>query len=442
MSDIVFSPGPKAREIIKRDQQVITPSYMRDYPFVIDHGLGAEVWDIDGRRYIDFTTGIAVLSTGHAHPRVVKAVQDQAAKYLHMSGTDFYEPMQVELAEKLDEIAPFEEDARVYFCNSGTESVEAALKLARHRTGRAQFLGFIGGFHGRTMGSLAFTSSKYKQRVDYFPMMPGVTPVPYPDPYRPILRMDGHGDYGERIIAYVEDVIFQTIVPAGEVAGILVEPIQGEGGYIVPPDGFLPGLRKLCDKHGIMLIADEVQSGMGRTGKWWAFEHWNVEPDIVCSAKGIASGMPLGAVIARKSVMTWGRGAQGSTYGGNPLACAAALATIDLLENGMIDNAATIGQYLMDGLIEIAPRHPSIGQVRGKGMMIGIDLVQSHETRKPFAAVRDRTIAHAFNEGILLLGCGTSSLRFMPPLNLTREIADEALAMFDRALGQAEADLM
>ncbi len=442
MSDVVFSPGPKAREIIKRDQQVITPSYMRDYPFVIDHGLGAEVWDIDGRRYIDFTTGIAVLSTGHAHPKVVKAVQDQAAKYLHMSGTDFYEPMQVRLAEKLDEIAPFEEDARVYFCNSGTESVEAALKLARHRTGRAQFLGFIGGFHGRTMGSLAFTSSKYKQRADYFPMMPGVTHVPYPDPYRPVLSMDGYADYGERILAYVEEVIFQTIVPAGEVAGILVEPIQGEGGYIVPPDGFLPGLRRLCDKHGIMLIADEVQSGMGRTGKWWAIQHWGVEPDIVCSAKGIASGMPLGAVIARKSVMTWGRGAQGSTYGGNPLACAASLATIELLENGMIDNAATVGQYLMDGLTEIMPRHPSIGQVRGKGMMIGIDLVQSRETRKPFAAVRDRTIAHAFNEGILLLGCGTSSLRFMPPLNLTREIADEALAMFDRALGQAEADLM
>ncbi len=442
MSDVVFSPGPKAREIIERDQQVITPSYMRDYPFVIDHGLGAEVWDIDGQRYIDFTSGIAVLSTGHAHPQVVKAVQDQAAKYLHMSGTDFYEPLQVKLAEKLDEIAPFEEPARVYFCNSGTESVEAALKLARHRTGRAQFLGFIGGFHGRTMGSLAFTSSKYKQRADYFPMMPGVTHVPYPDPYRPILSLDGYQDYGERILAYVEDVIFQTIVPAGEVAGILVEPIQGEGGYIVPPDGFLPGLRKLCDKYGIMLIADEVQSGMGRTGKWWAFQHWGVEPDIVCSAKGIASGLPLGAVIARKSVMTWGRGAQGSTYGGNPLACAASLATIDLLENGMIANAAAVGQYLMDGLIEIMPRHPSIGQVRGKGLMIGIDLVKSPETRKPFAAVRDQAIKHAFNEGLLLLGCGTSALRFMPPLNLTQEMAGEALAMFDRALGQAEADLM
>ena len=442
MTDVVFSPGPKAQELIKRDQKVITPSYMRDYPFVIDHGLGSEVWDIDGNRYVDFTTGIAVLSTGHAHPQVVKAIQDQAARYLHMSGTDFYEPMQVQLAEKLNEIAPFKEQARVYFCNSGTESVEAALKLARHRTGRAQFIGFFGGFHGRTMGSLAFTSSKYKQRADYFPMMPGVTHVPYPDPYRPILNLDGYQDYGERVIAYIEDTIFQTIVPANEVAGILVEAIQGEGGYIVPPDSFLPALRALCDKHGIMLIMDEVQSGMGRTGKWWATQHWNVEPDIVCSAKGIASGMPLGAVIARESVMTWGRGAQGSTYGGNPLACAAALATIDLLENGMIQNVVEMGEHIMDALSEIAPRHPSIGQVRGKGLMIGIEMVESKETRRGFGALRDLSIKHAFNEGLLLLGCGTSALRFMPPLNVDKRIADEALGMFDRALAKAEAELM
>jgi 4-aminobutyrate aminotransferase len=440
MADVVLNPGPKAREVIERDKQVITPSYMRDYPFVIDHGKGAEVWDIDGNRYIDFTTGIAVLSTGHAHPRVVKAVQDQAAKYLHMSGTDFYEPMQVKLAEKLNEIAPFEEQARIYFCNSGTEAVEAALKLARHRTGRAQFLGFIGGFHGRTMGSLAFTSSKYKQRADYFPMMPGVTHVPYPDPYRPLLNLDGYKDYGERVLAYIEDTIFQTIVPAEEVAGILVEPIQGEGGYIVPPDSFLPGLRALCDKYGIMLIADEVQSGMGRTGEWWAINHWNVEPDIVCSAKGIASGMPLGAVIARESVMTWGRGAQGSTYGGNPVACAASLATIELIEEGFLQNAATVGAYLMDGLEEMAPRHPSIGELRGKGMMIGIDLVQPGTNRKPFAAVRDQTIKYGYAEGLLMLGCGVGALRFMPPLNLSESLANEALTMFDNALTKAEAD--
>ncbi len=438
MTEIMMKAGPKAKQIIERDQNVITPSYMRDYPFVIDHGKGAEVWDVDGRRYIDFTSGIAVLSTGHAHPRVVKAVQDQAARYLHMAGTDFFEPMGVVLAEKLNEIAPFEEPARVYFSNSGTEAVEAALKLARHYTGRAQFIGFIGGFHGRTMGALAFTSSKFKQRADYFPMMPGVTHVPYPDPYRPILNGDGYADAGERVLAYLEDTIFRTMVPAEEVAAVLVEPIQGEGGYIVPPDSFLPGLRALCDKHGILLIMDEIQSGIGRTGKWWATEHWGVEPDIVCSAKGIASGMPLGAVIARKSVMTWGRGAQGSTYGGNPVACAAALATIELIEEGYMQNAVEVGEYLIDGLREIAPRHPSIGDIRGKGMMIGIELVKSPQTREYAPDLMHTTILRGFDEGLLLLGCGVSALRFMPPLNLTRELADEALTMFDRALSRAE----
>ncbi len=442
MSNIVLTPGPRAKAIIERDQRVITPSYMRDYPFVIDHGQGAEVWDVDGNRYIDFTAGIAVLSTGHAHPRVVKAVQEQAARYLHMSGTDFYEPMGVRLAEKLDEIAPFEEQARVYFCNSGTEAVEAALKLARYYTGRAQFIGFIGGFHGRTMGALAFTSSKFKQRADYFPMMPGVTHVPYPDPYRPLLNLDGQKDYGERVLEYIEGTIFRTIVPAEEVAGILVEPIQGEGGYIVPPDSFLPGLRALCDRHGILLIVDEVQSGMGRTGKWWAVEHWGVEPDIVCSAKGIASGMPLGAVIARESVMTWGRGAQGSTYGGNPIACAAALATIELLEEGYMANAAEMGEFLMDGLEEMIPRHPSIGQVRGKGLMVGIELVKSRETKEPAPDLQHETILSAFDEGLLLLGCGVSALRFMPPLNLSKELAIEGLQIFDRALSRAEAALL
>jgi 4-aminobutyrate aminotransferase len=442
MTDVVLTPGPKSKAVIERDEKVITPSYMRDYPFAIDHGRGSEIWDVDGNRYIDFTTGIAVLSTGHAHPRVVKAVQDQAAKYLHMSGTDFYEPMGVKLAEKLNEIAPFEEDARVYFCNSGTEAVEASLKLARHKTGRAQFIGFFGGFHGRTMGSLAFTSSKYKQRADYFPMMPGVTHIPYPDPYRPILNLEGYADYGDRVVAYLENTIFRTIVPASEVAGILVEPIQGEGGYIVPPDSFLPKLRELCDRHGILMIADEVQSGMGRTGKWWAIEHWGVEPDIVCSAKGIASGMPLGAVIARKSVMTWGRGAQGSTYGGNPVACAASLATIELLEEGFMQNAAEVGEYVMDALEEMMPRHPSIGEVRGKGMMIGIELVKSRETKEHAPELLELASKYAFQEGLLLLACGVSSLRFMPALNLTKALADEALGMFDRALAKAEADLL
>lgn len=442
MADIVLTAGPKAQAVIDRDKQVITPSYMRDYPFVMDHGCGAEVWDIDGNRYIDFTTGIAVLATGHAHPKVVKAVQDQAAKYLHMSGTDFYEPMGVKLAEKLNEIAPFEEPAKVYLCNSGTEAVEAALKLAQWKTGRSQFIGFLGGFHGRTQGSLAFTSSKVKQRARYFPLMPGVHHVPYPDPYRPMLNMDGYDDYGLRVIDHIENVLFKQMVPGNEIAGILLEPIQGEGGYIVPPPSFIPAVRELCDKYGIMLIADEVQSGIGRTGEWWAIQHWGVEPDIVCSAKGIASGMPLGAVIARESVMVWERGAQGSTYGGNPVACAAALATLELLEGGYMANAAEVGQYLADGVTELMHRHPSIGEVRGKGMMVGIELVKDRDTREPAPELLAAATKYGFQEGLLLLGCGVSSLRFMPPLNLSKELADEALNMFDRALTKAEADYL
>ncbi|MBN1967297.1 MAG: acetyl ornithine aminotransferase family protein, partial [Anaerolineae bacterium] len=398
-------------------------------------------WDVDGNRYIDFTTGIAVLATGHAHPKVVKAVQDQAAKYLHMSGTDFYEPLQVRLAEKLNEHAPFSEPARVYFCNSGTEAVEAAIKLAQYHTGRQQFIGFLGGFHGRTKGSLAFTSSKAVQRGSYFPLMPGVTHVPYPDPYTPILDMSGYDDYGERVVAYIEETIFSRLIQPHEVAGILVEPILGEGGYVVPPDSFLPALRALCDNYGIMLIADEVQSGMGRTGKWWAIEHWGVEPDIVCSAKGIASGMPLGAVMAKQSVMTWGRGAQGSTYGGNPVACAAALATVELLEEGLVENAAEMGDYFLRRLRdEVMPCHPRIGEVRGKGLMIGMQLVESRESRQPAVTLRNSLLQYAFQEGLLLLGCGVGAMRFMPPLTVTRQIADEALEMFDRAFSKAEVE--
>lgn len=439
-----FSVGPKAQEYIQRDSKVISPSYTRDYPFVMSHGKGAEVWDVDGNRYLDMTTGIAVTATGHAHPEVVQAIKEQAEKFIHMAGTDFYYPTQIQLCERLAAIAPFEEQAKVFLCNSGTEAVEGALKLARYKTGRPQFIGFLRSFHGRTMGSLGATSSKVVQRAGYFPMMPGFTHIPYPNAYRPLLDMNGFEDYGERIIDYLEHEIFETIVPPNEVAAILVEPIQGEGGYVVPTPGFFPALRDLCDRYGILLIADEVQAGIGRTGKWWSIEHFGVEPDIVCSAKGIASGMPLGAIIARDSIMSaWVPGSHGNTFGGNPIACAASLATLNLLgddagKGGMIENAAQVGEYMMDALIEIMPRHPSIGDVRGKGMMIGVELVKDTLTKEPAKKLRDEVVHRAFNHGLLMLGCGTSTLRFMPPLMLDKQLADETLRIFDTSLSEAE----
>ncbi len=434
----LFVPGPKAREILERDRMVISPSYPRDYPFVMDHGLGSEVWDVDGNRYVDFAAGIAVNSTGHSHPQVVQAIKDQADKFLHISG-DYYHESWVRLGEKLDEIAPFQEQAKSFMTNSGAESVEAAIKLARYYTGRQQFIGFFGGFHGRTMGALAFTSSKPVYRSGFLPLMGGVTHVPFPDPYRPILQF-GKGDYGEAVVDYIEKVVLAHSVPPDDCAGVLVEPIQGEGGYIVPPDGFFPALRKLCDKYGILLIVDEVQSGVGRTGKWWAIEHWGVEPDIVCCAKGIASGLPLGVTIARASIMDWPSGAHGNTYGGNPVACSAALATIDLIEHGMMQNAAEIGQYTLDALEEIAARHPSMGNVRGKGLMIGIEFVADRKTKAPAKKLREAIVHRAFTHGLLLLGCGESVIRFAPPLSITRPLVDEGLEIFEAVVSEAEAE--
>jgi 4-aminobutyrate aminotransferase len=434
----LFVPGPKAREILERDRMVISPSYPRDYPFVMDHGLGSEVWDVDGNRYVDFAAGIAVNSTGHSHPQVVQAIKDQADKFLHISG-DYYHESWVRLGEKLDEIAPFQEQAKSFMTNSGAESVEAAIKLARYYTGRQQFIGFFGGFHGRTMGALAFTSSKPLYRSGFLPLMGGVTHVPFPDPYRPVLLM-GKGDYGEAVVEYIEKIVLSHSVPPDDCAAVLVEPIQGEGGYIVPPDGFFPALRKLCDKYGILLIVDEVQSGVGRTGKWWAIEHWGVEPDIVCCAKGIASGLPLGVTIARASIMDWPSGAHGNTYGGNPVACSAALATLNLIENGMMQNAAEVGQYTQDALAEIAVRHPSMGNVRGKGLMIGVEFIADRKTKAPAKKLRERIVHKAFTHGLLLLGCGESVIRFAPPLNITRPLVDEGLEIFEAAVSESEAE--
>lgn len=424
-------PGPKAQTLLARDAEVVSPCALRFYPFVMDYGRGAEVWDVDGNRFIDFAAGIAVTTTGHSHPQVVQAIKDAADNFLHIS-PDYYHELQIQLAEKFNDIAPLNEPAMTFFANSGTESVEGALKLARYVTGRQRFIGFLGGFHGRSMGSLAFTASKTTQQAGFFPTMPGVTHVPYPNNYRPVFAGD---DQGQAVLNYIEHVLFGSNIPPHEVAAILVEPIQGEGGYLVPPDGFLPGLRRLCDRYGILLIADEVQSGIGRTGKMFAVEHWGVQPDIVTSAKGLGSGLPIGAVIARKSLMErWVSGAHGNTYGGNPLCCAAALATIDLVEKEYLANAARVGDYLLGRMQELASRYPIIGQVRGKGLMIAMEFVKDPNTKEPDKKFVSDVIHEAFLRGLLLLPCGVSTIRFMPPLLLTQDLADKAIEIMESAI--------
>ena len=430
-------PGPKAKAIIERDQATISPSYPRGYPFVMDHGKGTEVWDVDGNRFLDFAAGIAVASTGHSHPEVVRAIQDQASEFIHIS-SDFYHETWVRLAERFNDIAPFDGPAASFMTNSGTESVEAAIKLARYHTQRPQFIGFLGAFHGRTVGSVAFTASKAVYKNRFFPLMSGVVHAPFPDPYRPMLtRKKGEG-YGEAVVRYIEEQILARIVPPEEVAGFLIEPIQGEGGYIVPPPDFFPALRKLCDKYGILLIADEVQSGMGRTGKWWAIENFGVQPDIITTAKGLASGMPLGAMITRKGIMSWPKGSHGNTFGGNPIACAASLATIDLIEREYLSNAREVGEYTLDALAEIMARHPSIGEVRGIGLMIGVEFVLDRETKEPAIALRDDIVDLAFERGLLTLGCGGSVIRISPPLSTSKSEVDEALLILEEAIALAE----
>jgi len=433
-------PGLKAQALIERDRSVISPSYPRGYPFVMDHGKGTEVWDVDGNRFLDFMGGIAVVSTGHANPKVVKAIQEQAEKFIHIS-SDFYHERWIELGEKLDEIAPFEEQAISFMTNSGTEAVETAIKLARYHTERMNFIGFTGAFHGRTMGAVTFTASKPAYHGGFYPLMNGVVHAPFPDPYRPVLERKPGEDYGETVVRYIEEQILGHILPPDEVAGVLVETIQGEGGYIVPPDGFYPALREICDKYGILLIVDEVQSGMGRTGKWWAIQHYGVEPDMFTTAKGIASGMPLGACVARKSVMDWGKGTHGNTYGGNPISCAAAIATLDLIENEYLENAAIMGQYALDALEEIMHRHPSIGHIRGKGLMIGVEFVKDRETKEPSKEITDRVIELAFERGLLLLSCAKSVIRVAPPLSITKSEVDDGLKIFAETITVAEKEL-
>ena len=418
-------PGPKAAKLIAGDEQFTSPSYTRVYPLACERGYGAVIEDVDGNRFLDFTAGIAVCSTGHCHPRVVAAIQQQAARLLHMSGTDFYYAPQGELARKLAEISPGKEAKRVFFTNSGAESVEAAFKLARYHTGRQHMLAFFGAFHGRTMGALSLTGSKVVQRRGFAPLIPLVSHVDYPNEYR--------GAGWLETLSQINDLFKRTVAPQ-EVAAIIVEPIQGEGGYIVPPPEFHRELRKLCDQHGILLVADEVQSGMGRTGKMFAMEHWSVEPDIVCLAKGIASGMPLGAIIAKEKIMDWGPGSHASTFGGNPISCVAALETIKLLEEELMENARTVGEHLKSRLNDLMGRHKLIGDVRGLGLMIGVELVRDRTTKEAASTERDEIVQTCFRRGLLMLGCGVNTLRFCPPLVVTSEQCDTAIAILDDVL--------
>jgi 4-aminobutyrate aminotransferase len=430
-------PGPNARALIERDREVVSPSYVRDYPFVMGHGRGAEVWDVDGNRFVDFAAGIAVCSTGHCHPAVVSAIQEAATRFLHIS-SDYWHEGQVKLAEVIRDLDPVSGPAVTFFANSGAEAVEAALKLARYATGRSRIIGFLGGVHGRTMGALAVTASKYTQQSRYFPAMPGVTHVPYPNPYRPLFAGD---DQGRAVIAYIEQLMERN-VPADEVAAILVEPIQGEGGYVVPPDGFLAGLRKLCDRHGILLIFDEVQAGIGRTGKMFAWQHTLVRPDVLTVAKGLGSGLPIGLAIAPKHIMQkWTAGSHANTFGGNPLCCAAALATLDLVKTSYADNAARMGERILERLAGLAQRFEFIGDVRGRGLMIGVEFVTDRATKSPAKALATKIVHRAYHNGLLLLECGASGIRLIPPLMIDAKLVDEGLDMLERSMQEARAEL-
>jgi 4-aminobutyrate aminotransferase len=426
-------PGPRARAIIERDARVVSPSYTRGYPLVVERGEGAIVEDVDGNRFLDFNAGIAVVATGHCHPRVVEAIQKQAARLIHMSGTDFYYEGMVALAEKLAEIAPGDAPRRVSFGNSGAEAIEGSIKLARYATGRDKIIAFFGSFHGRTMGALSLTARKAVQRAGFGPLIPGVVHAPYPYCYRCPFGREPEGCAVE-CVKHIEDTLLKTIAPPEETAAIVVEPVQGEGGYVVPPKKFFDELARVAEQNGILLIFDEVQSGMGRTGKMWAAEHFGAVPDIFAVAKGIASGMPLGATVARADLMTWPPGAHASTFGGNPVSCAAALVTIALLEEGLMENAARMGAYLMDRMRDWPRRFANVGEVRGLGLMIGIELVRDQRTKEKAPELRDQVVARAFERGLLVLGAGDTAIRLCPPLVITRDQCDFAMETLEECL--------
>jgi 4-aminobutyrate aminotransferase len=430
-------PGPRARRLVARDHRAISSSYGRVYPLVVDRGRGSQLWDVDGNRFLDFTAGIAVGSTGHSHPRVVRAIREQAACFLHMSGTDFYYEPEVLLAEKLQGITPGRGAKRTFFSNSGAEAIECAMKLARYQTRRPLFVGFYGGFHGRTLGALALTSSKAVQRRGFAPLAPQVTHVPYGDCRRCPFNLS-YPSCDFACVSFIEEIVFAKHTPPEDVAAMVVEPIQGEGGYIVPPAGYFEKLQKLCRKYGILLVVDEVQSGMGRTGKWMAIEHWKATPDVVTLAKGIASGLPLGATVAWSRLMSWPPGSHASTFGGNPVSCAAALATIDLIDKQLLDNTKQVGAYLERGLAAMVERRPHLGWVSGKGLMLAVEVVRREGTQEFDETRRDAIVQAAFRRGMLLLGAGPSAIRLSPPLVLTRKQAQIGLEILEEAVVEVE----
>ena len=422
-------PGPNAKRVLEGDDKYMSPSYTRSYPLVAKEGRGIVVTDVDGNEFFDFSSGIAVTSTGHCHPDVVAAIQKQAGELIHMSGTDFYYESLVTLAERLSKIAPMPGPHRIYYGNSGAEAVECALKLARYHTKRQNVIAFFGAFHGRTMGALSLTASKPQQKRRFAPLVPGVTHVSYPDVYR-------NGEQDALACArYIENKLFKTILPPEEVAAIFVEPVQGEGGYVPAPRVFMQELRRICDRHGILLVVDEVQSGVGRTGKWWAIEHTGVQPDIICMAKGIASGMPLSVTLTKAEIMDWVPGSHASTFGGNPVCIAAALATLDVIEReGLLRNTEEVGNHMLRRMADWPKKHKLVGDVRGLGLMIGVELVTDKQTKERASAERDRVVELAFERGVLLLGCGANTIRIAPPLITTKEQADVAIDVMDECL--------
>ncbi|HEU4322301.1 MAG TPA: acetyl ornithine aminotransferase family protein [Roseiflexaceae bacterium] len=427
-------PGPRAQALVARDREVYAPCAGRVYPFAIERGEGCYVWDVDGNRYLDMNAGIAVVAAGHAHPRMVQAIQQQASKFIHMAGTDFYSEPMVRFGEKLVSLMPSSQEWQLFPCNSGTEAVEASIKLARYVTGRQGIVAFFSSFHGRSYGSLSLTASKPVQRRGYYPLVPGTFHAFYANPFRPPF-----GVAPERVtqvcLDYIEQTLFHTIAPPRDVAAIIVEPIQGEGGYVVPAPGFMQGLRAICDQYGILLITDEVQSGVGRTGKMWAFEHDGIVPDIVASAKGLGGGVPIGAMIARRGLTEqWEPGSHGNTYGGNALACAAAYEVLSLVEEELADNAARVGAHLMAGLRTLQERYEQIGDVRGRGLMIGIEFVKDRASNEPARALSHAMMEEGFKRGLLMLTCGASTIRLCPPLMLTEQQADDALTIFEATL--------
>ena len=435
---VVTPPGPKARELVKKDESLISPSYGRFYPLVVESGKGCIVKDVDGNEFIDFNSGLVCMNVGHNHPKVVAAVKNQCDRFLHYSNTDFYYREVVDLADRLAHITPGSPEKKIFFGNSGAEAIEAAIKLAKWHSRRQLFIAFISAFHGRTVGALSFTASKPTQRRSFFPLMPGVTHVPYGYCYRCPYKLT-FPECHYWCVDFIDEYVLQKYIPPEDTAAILAEPIQGEGGYVVPPPEYFQRLKKIADKYGLLFIDDEVQSGMGRSGKWFAIEHWGVEPDIICTSKALASGLPLGACIAKSKVMDWVPGSHASTFGGNPLSCVAASAVIDVIkEEKLLENANKQGTYIMKRLNELKEKSEIIGDVRGKGLMIGMEIVESKESKKPAPQKVNEIMVRSWKRGINVISCGASTIRIAPPLVITKELVDSALDIIEDTTRQVE----